>query len=247
MPAHARRSRGVRGLVAAGRSAGRDWRRSRPFWGALITMVGAAEIVTVRLSLPVHSPRTVIPAGVLIAAAIAACSLLLLFDPVQRSIYATLIILLAILALTTSHLGGYLVGTVLACAGGATAFAWVPGRAQSADAAMRPLAPGFTLIRGEADDRAGGGGARPGDGPAARAEGPPARAEGAPVRSDGAPVRSDGPPVRSDGAPVRSDGPPVRSDGRVDGRADEADGRPDWADGGWSKAGETGPGDGIWR
>jgi Family of unknown function (DUF6114) len=186
-------------VVAAGRTAWRDWRRSRPFWGALITLAGAAEIVTVRLSLPVHSPRTIIPAGVLIGTAIVACCLLLLFDPVQRSVYATLIILLAILALTTSHLGGYLAGTVLACAGGATAFAWVPARSQSADAAIRPTVPGFTLIRGEADDRPGEAGARPGD---------------------GAPARADGPAVRADGRPDRADGPPVRSDGRTEGRVE---------------------------
>jgi hypothetical protein len=136
------------------RRAGRGWRRSRPFWGALITMAGAAEIIAVRLSLPMHNPRTFIPAGVLIAIAIIACGLLLLFDPAKRSGYATAIVALAILALATSHLGGYLAGTLLAGAGGATAFAWVPRRTRPAGAAATPAPPGFTLILGEADDRA---------------------------------------------------------------------------------------------
>jgi hypothetical protein len=140
--------------VSAARRAGRGWRRTRPFWGALIGMAGAAEIVAVRLSLPVHNPRTFIPAGVLIAAAIIACGLLLLFDPAKRSAYATAIVLLAIMALATSHLGGYLVGTLLAGAGGATAFAWVPSRTRPAGEAARPAPPGFTLILGEADGRA---------------------------------------------------------------------------------------------
>jgi Family of unknown function (DUF6114) len=155
MPAHARPSRGARGAVVAGQSAWRGWRRSRPFWGALITMAGAAEIATIRLSLPVHSPRTIIPAGVLIAAGLVACGVLLLFGPVWRSAYATVIVLLAILALTTSHLGGYLLGSVLAGIGGATAFAWVPTRAQAPGAPVGPAVPGFTLIRGDADGSAG--------------------------------------------------------------------------------------------
>jgi hypothetical protein len=154
MPAHARKPRGVRGTVAAGHRAWLGWRRSRPFWGALITLAAGAEIAAVRLSLPVHSPRTIVPAGVLIAGGIVVCGLLLLFDPVQRSVFATAIVLLAILALATSHLGGYLAGTLLAGAGGATAFAWVPARAQSPDSPARAAPPGFTLILGEADGRA---------------------------------------------------------------------------------------------
>jgi hypothetical protein len=117
-------------------------------------MAAGAEIATVRLSLPVHNPRTVIPAGVLIAGGIVACSLLLLFDPVQRSVYATAAILLAISALTTSHLGGYLVGTLVGGAGGAAAFAWVPGREPDTAELTTTTGPqGFTLILGEADGR----------------------------------------------------------------------------------------------
>jgi hypothetical protein len=99
----------------------------------------------------VHNPRTIVPAGLLIAGGIIACGLLLLFDPVQRSVYATAAILLAISALTTSHLGGYLAGTLLGAAGGAVAFAWVPSL-RPGDAAPSVL-PGFTLIRGEAEAR----------------------------------------------------------------------------------------------
>jgi hypothetical protein len=154
MPAHAKKSRGVRDLARAALRAGRRWRRSRPFWGALAIMAAGAEIATVRLSLPVHNPRTVIPAGVLIAGGIVACSLLLLFDPVQRSVYATAAILLAISALTTSHLGGYLVGTLVGGAGGAAAFAWVPGREPDTAELTTTTGPqAFTLILGEADGR----------------------------------------------------------------------------------------------
>jgi hypothetical protein len=150
VPAHARtKPRPVR--TAAGRAsrAWSGWQRSRPFRGAVLAIAGGAEIMLVRFTLPVHNPRTIVPAGLLIAVGIIVCGLLLLFDPVQRSVYATAAILLAISALTTSHLGGYLVGTLLGGIGGAVAFAWVPG-VPSGDAAPVPL-PGFRLIRGEAE------------------------------------------------------------------------------------------------
>jgi 4-amino-4-deoxy-L-arabinose transferase-like glycosyltransferase len=155
MAAHARKPRGVHGLAGAARRAWRGWRRSRPFWGAVIIMAAGAEIAAVRFSLPVNNPRTIVPAGVLIAVGLVVCGLLLLFDPVQRSAYAIVAILLAISALTTSHLGGYLVGTLLGAAGGATAFAWVPGMQPPSPARSAPAGPqGFTLILGEADGRA---------------------------------------------------------------------------------------------
>lgn len=125
----------------------RGWQRSRPFIGALIAIAGGTELMAVTLSVPGHSTRIIVPVGALIAGGILACALLLLFDPAQRSAYATVAILLAAIALTTSHLGGYLAGTVLAAAGGAVAFAWVPQ--VPAGRRVRAPIPGFTLIRGE--------------------------------------------------------------------------------------------------
>jgi Family of unknown function (DUF6114) len=132
------------------RPAWNSWRRSRPFLGGLVIVAGGAEIVAVRLTMPIHSSPIIVPVGLLIAAGIIACGLLLLFYPVQRSVYATAAVLLAISALTTAHLGGYLAGTALAAAGGAVAFAWVPRRPPVSG---RGGPPGFTLIHGEADGR----------------------------------------------------------------------------------------------
>jgi Family of unknown function (DUF6114) len=155
MAAHARKPRGPAELAEAARRAWRGWRRSRPFWGAV--MIAASGLVTasVRFSLPVHAAWTILPAGLWIAAGLITCGLLLLFDPVQRSAYSVLAILLAIAALKTSHLGGYLIGTLLGLAGGAVAFAWVP----MVPAERAPLPAGFRLIRGDADGPAA---ARPG-------------------------------------------------------------------------------------
>jgi len=164
MAAHARaRPRPVHRSVGNIRRAGRDWRRSRPFLGALIAITGGTEILFVSLSPTVHGTRTVVPVGVLIAGGILACALLLLFDPAQRSVYATAAVLLAISALTTSHLGGYLVGTMLGAAGGAVAFAWVP-RVRGGRQVRIPI-PGFTLIRGEGGLTTGPGRLPGGPGP----------------------------------------------------------------------------------
>jgi Family of unknown function (DUF6114) len=182
MPAHARRRHGAGDVAGAVRRAGRGWRRSRPFWGAVVILVAGGVVAAVRFTLPLRAAWTILPAGLLIAGGMIACGLLLLFDPAQRSLYAVGAILLSITALETSHLGGYLVGTLLGLAGGATAFAWVPGLPPAPPAA----APGFTLILGEAD-RGGGGAARrhrqPGRRPGGYPGGPPA---GYPLRPPGA-------------------------------------------------------------
>jgi hypothetical protein len=163
MPAHAReKPRPIRNTAVGARRAWRAWQRSRPFSGALIAIAGGAEILATHLALPSHAPRMIHPAGLLIAGGIVVCGLLLLFGPAQRTLYATAAILLAISALTTSHLGGYLLGTILGAAGGAVAFAWVPS--MPPEQRVRPALPGFTLIRGEAPDlpdRLGGPGPKP--------------------------------------------------------------------------------------
>jgi len=169
MPAHARKRRGAAAVAGAARQAGRGWRRSRPFWGAVIILVAGGETAAVRFTLPLRTTWTILPAGLLIAGGMIACGLLLLFDPAQRSLYAVAAILLSITALETSHLGGYLIGTLLGLGGGATAFAWVPGLPAAPPAAP----PGFTLILGEAQRPPGAparrhrqSGGRPGGSPA---------------------------------------------------------------------------------
>ncbi len=73
----------------------RGWQRSRPFSGALLTIAGGTEILLVSWSEHGHGTRVIVPIGMLIAGGILACALLLLFDPAQRSVYATATILLA--------------------------------------------------------------------------------------------------------------------------------------------------------
>jgi Family of unknown function (DUF6114) len=147
-PAHARQPR-RQVLAGTARRAWRGWRRSRPFWGALAVVAGGGEIAAVRLAFGGGRLGIVASFGLVIAAGLIGCGLLLVFDPVQRSLYSTAAVLLSVIGLSTVHVGGYLAGSVLGAAGGALAFAWVPAAPPAAGPPSAGL-PGLTLILGEA-------------------------------------------------------------------------------------------------
>ncbi|MDM4718706.1 DUF6114 domain-containing protein [Micromonospora sp. WMMA1363] len=142
------RSAWVRG---DGRPAGRwrTWRRSRPFWGGLLVLLGGAEIlVTLRVPLPValHVGLQGL-AGYLAPVILLLCGVLLITHPFQRVFYALLSVVLALVTWVTSNLGGFVVGMLLALVGGCLALAWTPAKttARPRPARARPDAgPGDT-------------------------------------------------------------------------------------------------------
>jgi hypothetical protein len=104
----------------------RRWRNTRPFWGALFVILSGAVIL-----LSEKAPVAVVIhiglqglAGYLIPAILLLCGLLLLINPLQRTFYSLLAILLALGSWITSNLGGFFVGMALGLIGGALAFAW---------------------------------------------------------------------------------------------------------------------------
>jgi hypothetical protein len=109
----------------------RHWRRSRPFWGGLLVLLAAAEIlVTERVPLRVilHLGAEGI-AGYLLPTVMVVCALLLWFNPQQRLFYSVLAVLLSLGTWVTSNLGGFVVGMVLGVVGASLAFGWhVPAR-----------------------------------------------------------------------------------------------------------------------
>jgi Family of unknown function (DUF6114) len=114
--------------------AWRHWRRSRPFWGGLLIVLGAAEILlTERLPLRVilHLGVQGI-AGYLLPVVMILCGLLLWFNPSQRVFYSILAVLLSLGTWVTSNLGGFIIGLVLGVVGGSLAFAWTPRPAPAA-------------------------------------------------------------------------------------------------------------------
>jgi len=119
-PAWARES------LANARHAFRSWRRTRPFWGGLLIIAGASELLlSEQAPLPVvtyigiHNPGAYLtPAFMLM------CGLLLWLTPIARSYHSVLAILLALWSWITSNLGGFFIGMLIGAIGGALAFAW---------------------------------------------------------------------------------------------------------------------------
>jgi hypothetical protein len=116
----------------------RRWRRSRPFWGGLITLVGGLEIAFIPLTaykIILVSSSVAIAATV--GAVIAILGLVMWMTPSQNKLYGLLAVLLGVVSFVTSNLGGFMLGGLLAIVGGALAFAWVvvtppPGEVEAA-------------------------------------------------------------------------------------------------------------------
>jgi hypothetical protein len=107
----------------------RGWRRTRPFWGGLIALLGGIEIL-----LSERAPVAVVVhlgaqglAGYVVPVVLVLCALLLWFNPAQRIFYSILAVLAALASFITSNLGGFVLGMLLGIVGGSLAFAWVPG------------------------------------------------------------------------------------------------------------------------
>lgn len=106
----------------------RVWRRTRPFWGGLLVLLGGIELVLVPLS-----PLTVLVslglggiAAIGIGVALVLAGLFLWFLPPARAYVSLHALLLSVLSFVATNLGGFLVGMLLGIAGSAMAFGWTP-------------------------------------------------------------------------------------------------------------------------
>src|SRR5579871_4533719 len=110
------------------RRAWRDWRRGRPFFGGLFTILGGVFM----LYGPITAYRFVFAApntvglGIAVGAAVTVLGLFFWFAPPLRQIVGVLVVLLSLLSLITSDLGGFVIGMVLGLVGGSLGFAWMP-------------------------------------------------------------------------------------------------------------------------
>ena len=107
----------------------RSWRRSRPFWGGLIVLLGAAEILTTYqapFGILVHFGLYGL-AGYLVPILLALLGLMIVFDPAHRTFYSVLSVLAALGSWLTSNLGGFFIGMLLGLVGGSLAFGWQYG------------------------------------------------------------------------------------------------------------------------
>ncbi|MFE4259035.1 DUF6114 domain-containing protein [Streptomyces sp. NPDC056883] len=106
----------------------RAWRRTRPFWGGLLVILGGTELLLVPLS-----PLTVLVslglggiAAIGIGLALIAAGLFLWLLPQTRAYVSIHALLLSVLSFVATNLGGFLVGMLLGIAGSALAFGWTP-------------------------------------------------------------------------------------------------------------------------
>jgi hypothetical protein len=112
----------------------RRWRRSRPYWGGLMMILGGLEILALPLTgvLIKGAIKFVIYIGiggvfgVLIGVLLVTAGLVVWFNPTHRVFYGVAGIVLGLLSFPASNLGGFLIGMLLAIFGGAAAIAWAP-------------------------------------------------------------------------------------------------------------------------
>lgn len=136
-------------------TAFRRWRKTRPFWGGLFTMLGGLEIAAITAaSYELLFVSKSVGFAIAVGAAIAAMGLTMWLSPVLSKLLGLLTLVAALLSFVTSNLGGFLLGMLLAILGGGLSFAWEPGRAPeqpaSADEAdTEPSAEAAATVPGQ--------------------------------------------------------------------------------------------------
>jgi len=135
----------------------RRWRRSRPFWGGLFTILAGVEILgTTKVSLAGLTLQMG-PTGFLswlIPTILVTCGLLMWLSPAQRIFYAVVGAVTAVYSLIGVNLGGFFIGMLLGMVGSALGFAWVPVKKSAAVAPAAGEPDGDQAEEGDAADEA---------------------------------------------------------------------------------------------
>ncbi|WP_246002699.1 DUF6114 domain-containing protein [Allorhizocola rhizosphaerae] len=127
----------------------RPWRRSRPFWGGVLTVLAGLEIIG-SMNLELHGGTISIGqegfTAYLIAFVLMITGPLAWFMPAQRHFYGLVAVFVAIYSLLGVNLGGFFIGMLLGVAGGGLIFAWAqadpasPAEADDEDVESDPKA-----------------------------------------------------------------------------------------------------------
>ena len=118
------------GPLAVLRQWFRAFRRTRPFWGGLWTIVAGAEIIKA-MSFQIGLALTggwSYSAGYVMGGALILFGLVAWFAPHYRGLAGILAFLIALGAFPTANLGGYLFGSVLGVVGASMIWSWGPKR-----------------------------------------------------------------------------------------------------------------------
>ncbi|MFD6416668.1 DUF6114 domain-containing protein [Streptomyces sp. NPDC060194] len=124
---------GISGRFHHWRLRFRDWRGARPFWAGLLTLAGGVPIallpyVNIQLGNMTLAMATTAGAGsLIIGVLLITLGLTMWFQAAVRVFAGVAAILLALVSIPVSNLGGFMVGFLLAMVGGAMGTAWAPG------------------------------------------------------------------------------------------------------------------------
>ncbi|WP_265444674.1 DUF6114 domain-containing protein [Flexivirga meconopsidis] len=126
------------------------FRRTRPFWGALLLVAAGADVIYFA-GYPIFfavsggwnsSAAYILGGGLILFGLVAAMA------PIHSPLLGVLGVLVALAAFVAANLGGMLLGTLLGIVGGSMVFAWgekKPGKRQSTPDASTP-APAAEVV-----------------------------------------------------------------------------------------------------
>jgi hypothetical protein len=118
----------------------RRWRRTRPFAGGLLTMLGGLIVLAGPLSLIrlAVTPGSTVPVGLTVGALIVLMGLFQWITPFYSLMAGAVTVVLSLVSLLTASFGGLVIGMLLSLTGGALAVAWRPAKAADA---ITPTSP----------------------------------------------------------------------------------------------------------
>ncbi|MFG3253098.1 DUF6114 domain-containing protein [Streptomyces sp. NPDC048172] len=120
------------------RSAFRDWRGRRPFWGGLLTLLAGIPIMYIPYqnltlgSLTIRMSTTAGAGSLIIGVLLVVLGITMWFQPQSRVFAGVAAILLSLVSLVVSNIGAFLIGFLLGLLGGALGVSWVPGKPSAA-------------------------------------------------------------------------------------------------------------------
>jgi hypothetical protein len=122
------------GTFTRARLGFRNWRGSRPFWAGLLTALGGVPIAyfpyaTLKLgTMSVTMATTAGSASLIIGVLLVTLGLTMWFQKATRVFAGIAAIILGLVSLVVSNIGGFVIGFLLAMLGGAMAVSWVPSK-----------------------------------------------------------------------------------------------------------------------
>ncbi|MEV7421702.1 MULTISPECIES: DUF6114 domain-containing protein [unclassified Streptomyces] len=111
----------------------RAWRGTRPFWAGLLTLLSGLPIAYFPYAelhfggLTVAMSTTAGAGSLIIGVLLVTLGLTMWFQSIVRVFAGVAAILLALVSIPVSNIGGFLMGFLLALLGGALSISWAPG------------------------------------------------------------------------------------------------------------------------